>query len=210
MLVNRGLDTEVSLARPAPKPTDEDRQIYEEMAELTRCVEMMTQTIREMEAPVSSTSEQLPLANSHLGELAKMTEDGTHKVMSLTEEIETNRRNLLEQIDRLAEGVPPEQTHLVNHIRDGLKADETRLTDIAVALSFQDLVAQRVAKLMTVLDEIQHKMLRVLVIFGIQKKEGAAAKDGRGDEMLKQLEASKHTALQQEVVDDILSKLGCK
>ena len=78
-----------------------------------------------------------------------------------------------------------------------MKADERRLMDIHVALSFQDLVAQRVAKLVTILNEVQHKLLKLVVVFGIKKKkDGAAAKDGgRGDEMLRQLEASQTTAL---------------
>ena len=92
-----------------------------------------------------------------------------------------------------------------------VNADERRLTDIHVALSFQDLVAQRVAKLVTILNEVQHKLLKLVVVFGIkQKKDGAAANDGgRGSEMLRQLEASQTTALEQNLVDDILSEFGC-
>ena len=72
-----------------------------------------------------------------------------------------------------------------------VKADERRLMDIHVALSFQDLVAQRVAKLVTIFNEVQHKLLKLVVIFGIKKKmkDGTSTKDGgRGNEMLRQLE----------------------
>jgi chemotaxis protein CheZ len=91
-----------------------------------------------------------------------------------------------------------------------VKADERRLMDIHVALSFQDLVPQRVAKLVTILNQVQHKLLKLVVIFGIkQKKDGTSRKEGgRGNEMLRQLEASQTTALEQDLVDDILSEFG--
>jgi chemotaxis protein CheZ len=91
-----------------------------------------------------------------------------------------------------------------------VKADERRLMDIHVALSFQDLVAQRVAKLVTILSEVQNKLLKLVVIFGIkQKKDGTSTKDGRrGNEMLRQLEASQATALGQDLVVDILFEFG--
>ena len=59
--------------------------------------------------------------------------------------------------------------------------------------------------------EVQHKLLKLVVVFGIkQKKDGSRGKDGgRGDEMLRQLEASQTTALEQDLVDDILSEFGC-
>ena len=52
---------------------------------------MITSTIRDMESPVTTTSDQLPQATAHLNDLAKMTEEGTHRVLALTEAIETNR-----------------------------------------------------------------------------------------------------------------------
>ena len=88
--------------------------------------------------------------------------------------------------------------------------DEARLLDISVALSFQDLVAQRVKKLVTILEDVQHKLLKLVVIFGLkQEQENAKAEhEGRGHEMLKQLEASNKTAMDQNLVDDILGEFG--
>jgi chemotaxis protein CheZ len=113
-------------------------------------------------------------------------------------------------LTQLQTGMTGGQSTDVGKVVELLKADERRLMDIHVALSFQDLVAQRVAKLVTILNEVQLKLLKLVVIFGIkQKKDGTAAKDGgRGSEMLRQLEASKTTALEQNLVDDILSEFG--
>lgn len=204
MLVDRGFEEKKS-----QDPPEADHSIYEELGELTKYVEMMTRTIGEMEAPVTSTSDQLPQATAHLGELAKLTEDGTHKVMTLTEEMEDNRNKIVRLLADLQKSLNPESSKIVANITERLKADETRLSNINVALSFQDLVAQRVAKLVTVLDEVEHKLLKLVVVFGIQKDAAAKkTKDGRGYDMLKQLEASRTTALKQDLVDDILSEFG--
>jgi chemotaxis protein CheZ len=146
-----------------------------------------------------------------LNDLAKMTEEGTHRVLALTEAIETNRGAMHRALEQLKTKLGSEHSSDVEHLVEMLKADEPRLMNIHVALSFQDLVAQRVAKLVTILNDVQHKLLKLVVIFGIkQKKDGTGTKDGgRGDDMLRQLEASKTTALEQDLVDDILSEFGC-
>ena len=204
MLVDRNIEDRIVEA------PEEDHSINNELAELTKYVEVITSTIRDMESPVTTTSDQLPQATAHLQDLAKMTEDGAHQVLTLTERIETNRRTMQTALDQLQQQLGGEQATEVGRILQLMKEDERRLMDIHVALSFQDLVAQRVAKLVTILNEVQHKLLKLVVIFGIkQKKAGVAAKDdGRGYEMLRQLEESKTTALQQDLVDDIMSEFG--
>ena len=205
MLVDRDIDTE-ELETP-----EEDQSINRELSELTKYVEMITSTIRDMESPVTTTSDQLPQATAHLNDLAKMTEEGTHRVLTLTEAIETNRGAIHAALEHLKEKLGGEHAPDVEKAVELLKVDERRLMDIHVALSFQDLVAQRVSKLVTILNEVQHKLLKLVVIFGIkQKKDGGQAKDGgRANEMLRQLESSKTTALEQDLVDDILSEFGC-
>lgn len=203
-MVDRNIETEEVETR------DEDSSINNELAELSKYVEMITGSIRDMEAPVATTSDQLPQATAHLNDLAKMTEEGTHRVLALTEAIETNRAAMFTALGQLQAGMTGGQATDVKKVVELLKADERRLMDIHVALSFQDLVAQRVAKLVTILNEVQHKLLKLVVIFGIkQKKDGTATKDGgRGSGMLRQLEASKTTALEQNFVDVLLSEFG--
>lgn len=207
MLVDRDIETEdEDIDTPEDEPS-----INAEMTELTKYVEMITSTIRDMESPVTTTSDQLPQATAHLNDLARMTEEGTHRVLALTEAIDTNRATMCMTLARVQHKLGGEDASDISKVMELLKSDEQRLMDIHVALSFQDLVAQRVAKLVTILNDVQHKLLKLVVVFGIkQKKDGSAASDGgRGAEMLRQLDASHTTALQQDLVDDILSEFGC-
>ncbi len=91
-----------------------------------------------------------------------------------------------------------------------LAQDDKYLTEIMTALSFQDLVAQRVKKLVAILDEVQGKLMELVVVFGLQGSPEAASGKGTAGHLLKQLEESKTTAMKQKVADDILAQFGFK
>ena len=214
MLVERydGRNQDDDSCMQAVETNSTDRTIYEELGELAKFVEATTRAIREMEAPVAVTTSQLPQANDFLAELSHMTEEGTHKVMALTEAIEENRtevNQILVEIDQLLDkqDCASARARLATACQN-LAQDESRLLDISVALSFQDLVAQRVKKLVAIMEDIQHKLLKLVVVFGLQQDQAKVQHEGRGHEMLKQLEASKKTSLKQNLVDDILGEFG--
>jgi len=191
---------------------DDNRKLYGELGELTLYIENTMRQLRTAEAPVTETTVQLPQASEHLSGLAKLTEEGTHRVMELTEELQDNRRQvsklLGELFTHLASGRGgADSTDRIAVIVKLLAADDTRLMDIMTALSFQDLVAQRIKKIITILDDVEHKLLQMVVVFGL-KQENAPSVNGKADQMLKELEASRSTALKQDLVDDILGQFG--
>jgi len=204
-LVDRDIETD-----EAGTPED-DRLINNELSELRKYVEMIASAMRDMEVPATRTSDQLTQATAHLNDLGKMTEESTHRVLALTEAIETNRGAIQAALEHLEETFGVEHAADVESLLRLVKADERRLMDIHVALSFQDHVPQRVARFLRILNEVQHKLLKLVVIFGIkQKKDGTSTKNGgRGDEMIRQLEASQPTTLGQDLVDDVLLEFCC-
>ena len=82
--------------------------------------------------------------------------------------------------------------------------------DIMTALSFQDLVAQRVKKLVTIVEDVQCKLVELVVVFGLKQEGAAPETQGKAGEMLTQLEASKSTAIKQDLADELLSEFGFK
>ena len=219
MLIDRGPE---DFESQAVQEQEEDHSIYDELGELAKYVEATTRAIRDMEAPVATTADQLPQATDFLADLSRLTEEGAHKVMTLTEQIEENRSQIKQLLSDL-QGEVKGNEGSINAVQLAAKLDliskivvedESRLMDINVALSFQDLVAQRVKKLVAILDDVQHKLLKLVVVFGLKEKEIADAKsinnakEERGYEMLKQLEQTRSTALQQDLVDDILGEFG--
>ncbi len=157
---------------------------------------------------MSATTEQLPDATTHLRDLRKLTEEGTHKVMQLVETVEDNRTRVFAQMDALAQHLTGDESAALASIRAALKKDDKPLIDIITVLSFQDLVAQRVNKLVTIVEEVEHKLLELVVVFGPYTKGAGKEESGKAAEMLKQLEASKSTSMNQDVADEILKQFG--
>jgi chemotaxis protein CheZ len=190
-----------------------DRTLYEELGELTRYVETTVRKLQAVEAPVAASSEQLPAASEHLCDLSRLTEEGAHRVMGLAEQIQDNRERVAEALDALAARCAAgaggaELADRIVAIRLSLAEDDRRLVGIVTACSFQDLVAQRVKKILGILDDIQHRLLQMIVVFGLAQRGGRAGAEGRAGELLRQLEASRSTALEQNLVDDILGQFG--
>ena len=188
-------------------------QLYAELGDLARFIDTTMRTLSQFSAPVSSTTEQLPQALTHLTDLRLLTERGTHEVMKQVEAIQDSRAKAAAALKALAQAVrssqvaAPAEQH-VQSIADALDADDKRLIDIMTALSFQDLVAQRVNKLAAIIDEVEHKLLELVVVFGPFQKQVTKQEQGKAADMLKQLEAAKSTAINQDLADEILKQFG--
>jgi chemotaxis protein CheZ len=89
-----------------------------------------------------------------------------------------------------------------------LLQDDKRLIEIMTSLSFQDLVAQRVKKLTTIIHDVERKLLELVVVFGLDHEGRSPEVKSDATDILKQLNATTSTAMKQNLVDDILGKFG--
>ncbi len=190
-----------------------NRKLYEELGELARYIETAMRKLAEAGGPVVATTRQLPRATTHLMELCRMTEAGVHEVMRLAEAMQDTHSHLVTALRELAASLATsagtqDAARRVDEAAQTLAQDDKRLIDLMTALSFQDLVAQRVHKLAAVLNDVQRKLLELIVVFGPFRNHADPDANGQADEMLKQLEASRATAIKQELVDEILTKYG--
>jgi chemotaxis protein CheZ len=195
-----------------PEEKAPDTKLYEELGELARFIDTTMKTLSEFSAPVNASTEQLPQAQTHLSNLKTQTEQGTHRVMLEVEAIQDNHIQISKMLKEMTQTlqqakVSPAHTTDAHHGAD-LGQDDKRLLDIMTALSFQDLVAQSVNKLVTILDEVEHKLLQLVVVFGPYQKQAAKTDQGKASEMLKQLEATKNTSMDQDLADEILKQFG--
>ena len=193
---------------------NQEYKLYEELGALARFVDNAKNTISAASPQIMSSSAQLPTAASHLSDLSKITEDGTLEVMRLTEMMQDNHGQIAKDLSAVVEVLRAMDcvtlAGRLGNVTSVLAQDGKYLTEIMTALSFQDLVAQRVKKLVTILDEVQGKLMKLVVVFGLQGSSEAASDAGTAGDLLKQLEESKTTAMQQKVADDILAQFGFK
>ena len=189
-------------------------KLYEELGELARYLESAMRKVAEVGAPMLANSAQLPQATVHLLDLNKMTEEGTLEVMRLIEIMQDNRARAAKELAMVVSTLDAVDcrtlaARLGKTVQE-LAQDDKHLMDIMTALSFQDLVAQRVKKLVTIIEDVQCKLVELVVVFGLKQESTAPETQGKAGEMLRQLEASKSTAIKQELADELLSEFGFK
>jgi chemotaxis protein CheZ len=193
---------------------NQEHTLYEELGALARFVDNAKSAISAASPQIISNSAQLPRAASHLSDLSKITEDGTLEVMRLTEMMQDNHGQIAKDLSAVVEVLRAMDcvalAGRLGNVTSVLAQDGKYLTEIMTALSFQDLVAQRVKKLVTILDDVQGKLMELVVVFGLQEKLDVASEAGIAGDLLKQLEESKTTSMKQKVADDILAQFGFK
>jgi chemotaxis protein CheZ len=189
-------------------------KLYGELGELARYLESAMRKVSEIGAPLASDNAALPQATAHLLDLNKMTEEGTLEVMRLTEMIQDNHARAAKELAVVVSALEAVDSRaLAAHLRitaQELAQDDKHLLDIMTALSFQDLVAQRVKKLVTIVEDVQCKLVELVVVFGLEQEAAVPETKGKAGEMLRQLEASKSTAIKQDLADELLSEFGFK
>ncbi|MGE3977331.1 MAG: protein phosphatase CheZ [Nitrospira sp.] len=193
---------------------NQEHKLYDELGALARFVDQAMKAISAASPQIMSSSTQLPAAASHLSDLSRMTEEGALEVMRLTEMIQDNHGSIAKELSGIAEVLRAMDCATLagrlGSVTSVLAQDGKCLTEIMTALSFQDLVAQRVKKLVAILDEVQGKLMELIVVFGLQESCKAARDAGTAGYLLKQLEESRTTAMKQKVADDILAQFGFK
>ena len=189
-------------------------KLYGELGELARYLESAMRKVSEIGSPFASNSAQLPQAAAHLLDLNKVTEEGTLEVMRLTEIIQDNHARVAKELAVVVSALDAVDCQALAarlaKTASELAQDDKHLLDIMTALSFQDLVAQRVKKLVTIVEDVQCKLVELVVVFGLEQKSAVPETKGKADEMLRQLEASKSTAIKQDLADELLSEFGFK
>ncbi|MDH5668224.1 MAG: protein phosphatase CheZ [Nitrospira sp.] len=189
-------------------------KLYDQLGELARFVETALRTLNQASVPIAASSSELPAVASHLAELNKMTEEGTLEVMRLTDLIQDNHGQTMKELTEIREVLKAVDcttlAHRIQTTADNLKQDDQLFMQIMTALSFQDLVAQRVKKLVGILNDVQDKLMKLVVVFGPKADEDPGGTDSKSDELLKQLEESKTMAMKQNVADEILAQYGFK
>lgn len=193
---------------------DEHRveQMYREIGTLARFVENAMKAVSEVGRPVAESSQELPTVTSHLTDLMKMTEDGAMEVMRLTELIQEHHGTAMQEcraiVNDLRTAGQAAFADRLEQVLGLLTKGERRLTDIMTALSFQDLAAQRLKKLVAILEDVREKLVKLVVVLGDDFHRNGERSDGRLDQLLKELDQSRDTVMKQQAADEILAKFG--
>jgi chemotaxis protein CheZ len=178
----------------------DDQELVTNLNRVARNIETALNRLKESKEPMNASAAQLPLAKQYLADLKRMTEEGAHVVMDVTEALQEAQRRMSEALTN----VNGERSTQALH--DIFMENETRFIQIYTALSFQDLVAQRIAKLCSILDDVEQKLVTTIALFGVEASEGVSGLDNsQAGVMLKRLDSARN-ALTQLVADDVFDQ----
>lgn len=178
------------------------------MGELARYIDKTRRSLQKLDPPVSIVSEKIPQASSHLFDITRATEEATNKVMTITEKLMDDQEIVSAKIKDLREVATAKTVdstailRIAREIEEISNQNKNDLIEILTALSFQDLTGQKIKKIVTLVQDIEMRILELLVSFGIVKEDW-------DEDVLKQLKSpEKGLGVNQDLVDDILKNLG--
>jgi len=189
-------------------------ELYKEIGELAKYLNEMFRTVQSAESDIQEVSAQLPFERGELSDLTQFTEKATHQILAYAEKAIENQRLLtpsMEFLKTMADSgsVDPVKTREhVDRIASLLGDNKKILIDIVYSLGFQDLTAQRLWKIERAMQEVQSRILKLIVTFGVKVDGNAVAADKQKAMLTELSDSSKTDCLEQGLVDDILKEFG--
>ncbi|MCP5405123.1 MAG: protein phosphatase CheZ [Pseudomonadaceae bacterium] len=154
------------------------------------------------------TDKELPDAESQLDAIVRMTEEATGKIMDSCDQITMFHNDLK---DRLINMDPPLDPDALAGMEDTMTQAATSVTQVYEACNFQDITGQRIQKVVKLLQEIERKVLRMVLVFGMVEKEDKLDDTTRAefneDAALLNGPSMPGQGLEQDDIDAILAKL---
>lgn len=188
-------------------------RIYGELGGVIKYLNSMMEMMESVKDPMSQASHQIKEA-ACLGNVNKLTEEGTHRVLECAEKVNGNLDQLGEEVESILGQSQGDSLELeaIRQITETMKVriadNKNMMMDLITALGFQDLAGQRINKMETILKEVQSRVLGLLFVFGL-KDPDRSMDSTKEDELINKIdESSKTETLNQNLVDDVLKELG--
>jgi chemotaxis protein CheZ len=153
-----------------------------------------------------SAERDIPTASQQLSDVVKSTEEAMNTIISLTDTLMDHQATLGESIEKLKlqKSRSREYQDLIDQIEQLHMEDEKTLMEIITSLSFQDLIGQRINRIVTMVATVQDKLRDLIQAFGIKVHE--AHKDPV-PEPSPEPAAEEAGKLAQDSVDSLLNQL---
>ncbi|MEE9542602.1 MAG: protein phosphatase CheZ [Thermodesulfobacteriota bacterium] len=170
------------------------------LADIAQHIETVRMSLMDVKPALLETPENLPNATGHLGDIDKTLADAVERLFTLTEKAIADNDKSAELLGAVKESGASEQVDQLLSINKESKAD---LMEVFTALSFQDLAGQKIKKICTLIEEVEKRILKVLLVLGYPDTFDAEVSDERIENL-----SADDAPLQQNLVDDILKDFG--
>lgn len=181
-----------------------------ELGDLARYIDRTRKNLQKLHPAVTETSERIPDASSQLSAITRATEEATHKVISITERVMDTQEMLSYKVKELKDiaALQVIEGSAILKITKDIEAiigqNNTDLVETLTALSFQDITGQQIKKIISLVQDVEGRILDLLMSFKL--KNGEEQKKEKIIEQLK--DPAKGLGINQGLVDDLLRELG--
>ncbi len=148
-------------------------KIHEEIRELTQSVDRMAEAFRTLQSPIEESRKQVPEATMQLERINKQTEEATHRVLDMVEQITNDAGNMIQDLKALRKALPATYFKNRSKVRDVFEhmekvASSSQENAFAImdTLQFQDITAQQMDHTAHLLDEVETKLHSIKGLFG--------------------------------------------
>ncbi len=198
----------IKSGHPLPGQDDPEADLLSQVGKTAREIQKILSMSDSMMDTMKMMETHLPQTSTGLEAVSKMTEEAAHKLLEGFERsLETNRE-LKEAVTRIKNNPQTLETE-IQVVESLLMEDEERILHGFEAMVFQDLVGQNIRKMTGTLNDLQNKLLTILMDLSPGPRHESAAKnlEHKAEEL--DLKGTGHpTDVNQTDVDKLLSEFG--
>jgi len=189
-------------------------QIRKELKELTSSISKMMGVFREIRKPIQESFEKVPTTTQHLERVTEQTEKATHKVLDMVEAISNRETDNAGWIKKMKELIPEnilssneELRELLDKVHENSEACLNDSYSIMDALQFQDITSQQMDHAITLLDDVEDKLMSLLGAVGVKNDVLKTRENKRKRVYDPNAQFNIEDTKQQDEIDNIISNL---
>ena len=180
------------------------------VGELAAYINRTLRNLQSLDPTVKISSREIPRVAQHLAEIIQTTEEATNRVLEQAERLVEEQTTVEQGFSRAAEVLrhgPSGPTvsgclELLEQVKPVQQRAQGRAMDIMAAMEFQDLTTQKIQKLITLVAEVEGRLLQLLVLFRL---EDAAAHGQTPDALVTTCAQNEAALCDQALVDQLLA-----
>ncbi len=177
-----------------------------ELGHLASYIDKIRKNLATVDPGMVQSSDKMPQASCQLADINKMLESAANRMFDITEKMVDDNGKISAQLADLKNIIS-----IANDNEKGkavLAGIETmhnmtreNIVELIANLSFQDLTGQKIKKLTALIEDVEAKILELLVTFG--RRADTASREKVFEDL-----RDRTKPLQQNLIDDILKDLG--
>ena len=186
---------------------DLETRVRGELASIAKYINETRKKLAHVKPGLNTVAHELPSVSHCLADVTKTTETATHKILGIVEHLLDSDEQVLPDVECLKENTqessPENVRQHVESIAGSFDERGMALVDLMTHLSFQDLTSQTLQTIAELMDQIENRVLELLIRLGERSAE--PQEESTATQSVELLLGKDHDA-RQNMIDDLLKQ----